>query len=163
MLVSLSTFTTFHTALSLIAILAGFFVAANMLAGRAGPAWTWLFLATAVLTSATGYGFPFNGVLPSHIVGGVALVVLAVTLLARFVFGLAGVWRAVYAAGVIASLYFLVFVLIAQGFLKVPFLNALAPTGSEPAFAVAQAICLAVFAYVGWLAVKAFRRSGLPE
>uniref|UniRef100_UPI001952D2E7 hypothetical protein n=1 Tax=Klebsiella pneumoniae TaxID=573 RepID=UPI001952D2E7 len=82
-----------------------------------------LFLATAVLTSATGYGFPFNGLLPSHVVGAIALVLLAVVLLARFVFRLAGSWRWIYAAGMVFSLYFLVFVAIAQAFMKIPVLR----------------------------------------
>jgi hypothetical protein len=60
----------------------------------------------------------------------------------------------------VVSLYLLVFVLIAQLFAKVPALNALAPTGSEPPFAVAQLICLAVFVWIGWRALR-HRHTGL--
>jgi hypothetical protein len=148
---------TIHTALSLIAIAAGVVVVFDLLRAGATPFWTVLFLATAILTSATGYLFPFNGVLPSHIVGGVALLVLAVVLAARYVFGLQGGWRKADAIGMVASLYFLVFVLVAQGFLKVPSLHNLAPTGSEPPFAIAQAVVLLVFV---WLGVSVTRTAG---
>jgi hypothetical protein len=57
----------------------------------------------------------------------------------------------------LTSLYLNVFVLVAQGFLKVPALNALAPQGSESPFLVAQTAVLATFVGLSVLAVKRFR------
>ncbi len=155
-----TTLVGFHTIIRFVAIVAGIFVVARMLAGSLPALWTEIFLATAVIASATGFLFPFHQLLPSHIVGAVALVVLAVTLLAQYVFHFAGPWRAVYAAGLVASLYLLVFVLIVQGFNKIGVLNRLAPTQSEPPFAIAQVILLAVMVWVGFRALRAFHPGG---
>lgn len=152
----ITTFTGFHTWLSLIAIASGVLVLAGLFAARMLPAWTGVFLATSVATSATGYGFPFSGVLPSHVVGAIALAILAVTLVARYGFHLARAWRWIYAAGAVASLYLLVFVAVAQAFGKVPALHALAPTQSEPPFAIAQGVVLALFIVLGITAARAF-------
>ncbi|TCH97549.1 hypothetical protein EJV46_15600 [Roseococcus sp. SYP-B2431] len=148
---------TIHTVLSFVAIAAGVVVVYELLRAGATPFWTVLFLATSILTSATGYLFPFNGVLPSHVVGGFALLVLAVVLAARYALGLGGPWRKVDAIGMVASLYFLVFVLVAQGFAKIPSLHVLAPTQSEPPFAIAQAAVLALFV---WLGIGVTRTAG---
>jgi hypothetical protein len=46
-------------------------------------------------------------------------------------------------------------VLVAQGFMKVPALHELAPTGSEPPFAIVQGIVLLIFIALGiWAAIK---------
>ncbi len=156
-----TTLVGFHTWLSLVAIATGLFVVADLIAARERGAATIAFLATAIATSATGYLFPFSGVLASHIVGAIALVVLAVALVARYGRHLAGAWRWIYAAAAVASLYFLVFVAVAQAFLKIPALHALAPTGSEPAFAIAQIAVLAVFVGLGIAAARKFRPAGL--
>ncbi|MDB5414583.1 MAG: hypothetical protein JWR10_2918 [Rubritepida sp.] len=148
---------TIHTAISFIAIAAGIVVVFDLLRSTYSAFWTVLFLLTSIATSATGYLFPFSGVLPSHIVGGVALLVLAVVLAARYAFGLGGGWRKVDAAGLVASLYFSVFVLVAQAFAKVPSLHVLAPTQSELPFAVAQLTLLVLFVVIG---VAATRDSG---
>jgi len=154
----LATFTAIHTVLSLVAIVAGVPVCAALLRGAGPPeSWAWLFLVTAIATSVTGFGFPFTGLLPSHIVGIIALVVLAAALVARFVFAQSGWWGTVYAASLVASLYFLVFVAVAQAFAKFGPLRALAPTQSEPPFAVAQLVVLGVFL---WLGYAAGRRAG---
>lgn len=153
----ITTFTGFHTWLSLIAIATGVVVLAGLFSSRMVPVCTGVFLATAVATSATGYGFPFSGVLPSHVVGAIALVILAVTLAARYAFHLARAWRWIYAAGAVASLYLLVFVAVAQAFGKVPALHAMAPTQSEPPFAIAQGVVLIVFVLLGIGAARAFR------
>ena len=98
---------------------------------------------TTVATSVTGFGFPIDIILPSHIVGIISLVVLAIAIIARYAFHLSGFWRSVYVIGAGIALYLNVFVLIVQLFRKVPVLNALAPTQSEPPFALAQgALCL---------------------
>jgi hypothetical protein len=155
-----TTLVGFHTWLSLIALATGVVVIIALIRGRAMPAWTAVFLLTTVATSATGFALPFERVLPSHIVGGIALVVLAIALLAQYRFRLTGAWRWVYAVAAIASVYLLAFVGVAQAFLKVPALKALAPTGSEPAFAVTQLMVLAVFVAFAVAAVRTARRAG---
>ena len=153
---SVATFTAFHVVLSLVGIVAGLVVVAGMLKSRRLPGWTAVFLTTTVLTSATGYLFPGDTILPSHIVGAVSLVILAVAIAALYGSKLAGRSRAIYAATATASLYLNVFVLVAQAFQKIPALNALAPTPDKPAFAVVQGIVLVAFVVLGWKAVRQF-------
>ncbi|HEY1270295.1 MAG TPA: hypothetical protein VGH16_23760, partial [Candidatus Binatia bacterium] len=66
-------------------------------------------------------------------------------------------WRSLYVVTAVIALYLNVFVLVAQSFQKVSFLNALAPTGSEPPFAVTQLVVLALFIWFGIRAVQSFR------
>jgi hypothetical protein len=157
MIFDLATFTVIHTVISLIALVAGVVVVIGLVRGQSTPFWTPLFLVMAVATSATGFGFPFNGVLPSHIVGAIALVVLAAVLVARYAKHLAGAWRSIYAAGMVVSAYFLVFVTIAQAFMKVPALKSLAPTTTELPFALAQLVALILFVALAVAAVRSFR------
>lgn len=146
-----------HTAISLIAIAAGFMLVAQMIGSRPSPAITKAFLLATALTSLTGFVFHREQLLPSHIVGIVALVVLGVTLLARGTFALRGAWRAVYVVGIVVSLWLNVFVLVAQLFLKVPALHALAPNGSEPPFAAAQGVVFVLFVVLAVRAVQRYR------
>ena len=148
----------FHTWLSLIALGAGLIVMVGLIRGRALRAWTAVFLLTSVATSATGFALPFTAVLPSHIVGGFALVVLAIALLAQYRFRLAGAWRWIYAVAAVASVYLLAFVGVAQAFLKIPVLKALAPTATEAPFAVAQVAVLVLFVALAVAAVRMSRR-----
>ena len=127
------------------AIASGLVVLFGLLAAKRLEAWTGIFLVTTVATSVTGFGFPIDVILPSHIVGIISLVVLAVAIIARYAFRLAGLWRGVYVIGAGIALYLNVFVLIVQLFQKVPALKALAPTQSEPPFAFAQGGTLVVF------------------
>jgi hypothetical protein len=109
------------------------------------------------LTSVSGFGFPFDHLLPSHIFGIISLVVLAVAIPARYVFHLAGSWRRIYVIGASMALWLNVFVLVAQLFMKVPSLKALAPTGKEPPFLIAQLIVMAAFIVLTIAATKRFR------
>jgi len=111
---------------------------------------------TTVATSATGFGFPFNGFTPAIGVGTLSLVVLAVTLLARYKFRLLGASRWIYVVGAMLALYFNTFVLVVQLFLKIPALHALAPQGTEPPFAITQGVVLLVFVVLGILSVRRF-------
>ncbi len=154
---STAAFTLFHVVLSLIGIGAGIVVLLGMLSSKRFERWTALFLATTALTSVTGFFFPRDQVLPSHIVGIISLVVLAVAILALYVYRLAGAWRWIYVASAALALYLNVFVLVVQAFLKVPFLNALAPTQKEPPFAIVQGVVLLIFVALGIWAVKSFR------
>jgi len=155
--VILSAFTLLHVLLSLIGILAGFVVVAGFLTAKRRDNWTALFLSTTVLTSITGFLFPFHKFLPSHAVGIVSLLVLAVAVPALYVFHLAGPWRLTYVIGSVIALYLNVFVLVAQLFMKVPALKALAPTQSEPPFLGTQVVVMLVFIVLGVLAAKRFR------
>lgn len=153
---SIATFTTLHVIISLIGIVTGIVALLGMLAGKNLRVWTVLFLASTVLTSATGFLFPFNKLLPSHVFGIVSLVVLAAALLALYVFRLDGPWRWIYVAGATLALYLNVFVAVVQAFQKLAFLQPLAPTQAEAPFIVAQVAVLAIFAALGFLAVKQF-------
>ena len=155
---SLSQFTTLHVAISLVAIAAGFVVLYGMLTGQRPGGWTLLFLAATVLTSVTGFMFPIGGLTPGLVIGAISLVLLAIALLALYAFRLAGPWRWLYVATALAALYLNVFVLVVQSFLKIPTLNALAPTGTEAPFAIAQGIVLALFVWAGVLAVRRYQR-----
>jgi hypothetical protein len=153
---STSTFTLVHVILSLVAILSGLVVLFGMFSSKMLEGWTAFFLATTVLTSVTGFPFPRDHILPSHIVGVISLVVLAITIFALYARRLAGSWRWIYVVSAVLALYLNVFVLVVQSFLKVPSLKALAPTQSEPPFVVAQAVVLVIFVALCVLAVRSF-------
>jgi hypothetical protein len=142
----LSAFTLFHVALSLVGIGAGFVVLYGLLTSKQFDRWTTVFLATTLGTSVTGFLFPFQHFMPSHGVGIVSIVFLAIAIPARYRFHLAGGWTRVYGITAVIALYLNVFVLIAQLFQKVPLLNAVAPTQSEPPFLMAQLVLLVLFA-----------------
>lgn len=154
---SITTFTLVHTVLSLVGIVAGLVVAGGLVTGTRLGRWGAVFLVTTVLTSATGFGFPFVKLIASHVVGIVSLVVLAAVIIADYVQHFAGRWRASYAVGVVLATYLNVFVLVAQLFKRIPVLFVAAPTQSEPPFAFTQALVLALFVWLGVAAVKGFR------
>ena len=162
MILGMTTFTFVHVVLSLIGILSGFVVVFGLLGGKRLDGWTALFLVTTVLTSVTGFLFPFHKFLPSHGVGIVSLVVLAIAIFARYVRQLAGGWRRGYAVSAVIALYLNVFVLIAQLFMKVPALRAMAPTGSEPPFLVAQVAVLVLFVVLTIVSGKKFSDQSTP-
>jgi hypothetical protein len=150
-----STFTTVHVVISLVGIASGLVVLFGLLRNRLLDRWNTLFLATTVATSVTGFGFPFDHLLPSHKVGILSLVVLAVAIVALYAFRLAGAWRRVYVICAGIAVYLNVFVLVVQLFQKVPALKAIAPTQKEPPFAIAQLMVL--FAVLAVLAAVRFR------
>jgi hypothetical protein len=153
---SISMFTSVHVILSLVGIASGVVVLAGMLKSKKQDGWTGIFLVTTILTSATGFFFPADKILPSHVVGVVSLIVLAVALLALYRHRLARAWRWIYVAAAVAALYLNVFVGVVQAFLKVPFLHALAPTQEDPAFVIAQLVVLGAFVALGVLALRSF-------
>jgi hypothetical protein len=157
----LSAFTLFHVLLSLAGIISGFVVAFGLLTARRLEGWTAVFLWTTVATSATGFLFPFHRFLPSHAVGIVSLIVLAVALYARYKRQLAGAWQRTYVVTAMIAFYLNVFVLVAQLFMKVPALKVLAPTQSEPPFKVTQLVVLAIFIVLGVFATLRFRNEQL--
>jgi hypothetical protein len=151
-----STFTLVYVLLSLVGIGAGLAVVFGLLTGERFNGWTAIFLAATAATSLTGFMFPFDHLLPSHKVGVISLVVLAIAVLARYIFHLAGSWRAIYVISALVALYLNVFVGVVQAFLKVPSLKALAPTQKEPPFLIAQLLVLLLFAGLTILAAKRF-------
>lgn len=151
---SLSTFTLVHVLISLAGIVSGLIVVYGLLTRRRLDGWTAIFLATTILTSATGFLFPFEHLLPSHIVGIISLLALAVAILARYPLHLAGAWRWIYVVCALLALYLNCFVAVIQFFLKIAALHALAPTQKEPPFLVAQLAVLALFIVLGIFAVK---------
>ncbi len=153
---STATYTFLHVLISLIGIGSGLVVMFGFITGKRLDNLTAVFLTTTVLTSVTGFGFPFDHLLPSHILGIISLVVLAIAIPARYVFNLADSLRWIYVVGASMALYLNVFVLIAQLFMKVPALKALAPTQSEPPFLVAQLLVLLIFVGLTILAAKRF-------
>ena len=143
---STATYTLLHVLVSLVGIGSGLVVMFGFLTGRRLDRWTTVFLLTTALTSISGFGFPFDHLLPSHILGIMSLAVLAMAIPARYLFNLAGAWRWIYVVGATIALYFNVFVLVVQCFEKVPALKGLAPTQKEPPFVVAQLLVLLIFA-----------------
>jgi hypothetical protein len=135
----------------------GGFVLFGLLTLRRFDRWTALFLATTVATSLTGFGFPFAHLLPSHVVGILSLLILALAIVARYAFRLAGPWRRVYVVSATLALYFNVFVAVVQAFLKVPTLKTLAPHQTEPPLAFAQGAVLVAFLVLGGLATLRWR------
>jgi len=153
---STSNFTLVHVVISLVGIVSGLIVLLAMLGSKRLDGWTALFLATTVLTSVTGFFFPSDRLLPSHIVGIISLVALAAAILALYVYRLAGPWRWIYVTGAVVALYLNLFAGVVQAFQKLPFLQRLAPTQSEPPFLAAQLIVLAVLIVLGFVAVRKF-------
>ena len=156
---SLSVFTTVHVIISLIGIVAGIFVISGLLGSKPMPGLTAIFLLFTILTNATGFLFPFEKLLPSHIIGTLSLVLLAIACIALYGMRLSGPWRWIYVLTAMISLYFNVFVLVIQSFLKIPALTALAPGNppSGPTFAVIQGVVLLFFVVVIIGALRRYR------
>jgi hypothetical protein len=153
---SMTTFGFVHSVISLVGIASGFVVVFGMVSAKRLDSWTALFLLATVATSVTGFGFPFAMLLPSHKIGILSLVVLAIAIVARYVGHLRGASRWLYVVCALIAQYFNCFVLVVQLFRRVTALQALAPTQSEPPFAVAQLVVLLLFVWLGILAVKRF-------
>jgi hypothetical protein len=159
---SLSTFVQVHTIISLIAIVAGIIVMFGMLSSKRPGGLTAIFLLLTILTSATGFLIPplvSDKLLPSHIIGGLSLALLLIACIALYAMKLSGSWRWIYVLTALLSLYFNVFVLVIQSFLKIPALTAVAPGNppSGPVFAVVQGVVLVFFVLMIIGAIRRFR------
>jgi hypothetical protein len=154
-------FVVIHTAISLIALVLGIPAVLNLYGRPVAPTVTNGFLLFALATSVTGFMFPFSGVTPAFATGIAATLVLIPTIYARAYTHMTGTWRWIYAAGLVASEYLLAFVTVVQVFAKIPALAHLAPRGAGPVFAAVQLIMLALFAYLGWRAVRSYRPAAL--
>jgi hypothetical protein len=145
----------FHLAISLVGILSGLVMLYGLLLGRNFRTAIAVFFVTTILTSLTGFPLPPFGFDPPRAVGVLSLILLVGAVAAYYGFRLAGAWRRIFVACAVAALYLNVFVLIAQAFMKIRALHALAPTGSEPPFAIVQGIVLLIFIALGiWAAIK---------
>ncbi len=156
---SLATYTIVHVIISLIAIGSGLIVLFGLLNGKLLGSWNGVFLLTTVLTSVTGFFFPFEKITPGIILGILSLIVLAIALLALYAFQLKGAWRTTYVVTAMIALYFNVFVLVAQLFAKVPLIHALAPTQTEAPFKIAQLLLLILFIVAIITAARKFRHT----
>lgn len=156
MIFGMTSFTFIHVLISLIGIISGLIVLAGLLASDRKDGWTLIFLVTTAATSLTGFGFPYQGFTPAIGVGILSIIILIVAAAARYPLRLAGAWRWIYVVTALIALYLNVFVLVAQSFQKIPALNALAPTGSEPPFAIAQGVVLLLFIAAGFACLRRF-------
>ena len=157
MIFDLKTYTLIHVVISLIGIASGFVVMYGLLTGRRLNAWTALFLASTVLTSVTGFGFPIKHFGAPHWIGVISLVVLAVACFARYARRLEGAWRRIYVVSAMLAFYLNFFVGVVQAFDKVAFLKVLAPTQSESPFLFTQLVVLALFVALAVIAAIRFR------
>jgi hypothetical protein len=154
----LATFTFLHVLISLVGIASGLIVLERFFRNRTLGVSNTVFLAATILTSVTGFLFPFKTFgSPAHIVGTVSLVILAIALFALYAGNLVGPWRWIYVSTAMVALYLNVFVAVVQSFLKIGRLHALAPTGSEPPFVITQGVVLLVFVAMGIVALMRFR------
>jgi hypothetical protein len=157
MILGMPPLTLLHTLISLVGILTGAIVMWGLIKNDYNKGVTLTFLVFTIATSVTGFlFFPFVKFLPSHAVGTLSLIILAISLYALYAKRLSGSSRWIYVVTAVAAQYFNVFVLVVQLFLKVPALHELAPQQSEPPFVITQAVVLVAYLVVGFLGVKRF-------
>jgi hypothetical protein len=152
---STSMFTLLHVIISLVGISAGLIALLGLLGGKLYRGLTALFLITTVLTSVTGFLFPFHGMTPGVILGILSILVLVLAIVALYVGKLAGAWRGTYVITSTLALYFNFFVLVAQAFAKIPALKSIAPTQASPVFGITQLVVLVIFIV---LTIRAFKK-----
>ena len=151
-------FTALHVAISLIAIAAGLIALPAFARGLILSRTTGIFLWTTLLTSLTGFLFPIVAFTPALGFGILSTLILVATFWAWYGRKLVGRAATIYVVTATLALYLNLFVLVVQSFLKVPALNALAPNGTEPPFAIAQGALLIAMVGLGYLTFKAARR-----
>jgi hypothetical protein len=156
-MIDITTITLVHTVISIVGIAAGLVVVGGLIAGVRIDGWTGIFLVTTVLTSVTGFFFPFTKLLASHNVGILSLIILPVVIAARYWKHLVGPWRGIYVVGSVSVLYLNFLVLITQLFRHIPALIVAAPKQTEPPFVLTQLLVLALFAWLGFAAFRRFR------
>lgn len=150
-------FTLIHVVICILGMISGLVVVGGLMSGRVIRGWTGLFLLTTILVSVTGFGFPFTGVKPPHIVGAISLVVLAICVFALYGKRLLGGWRRVYVVTAVIALYLNVFVLVIQLFTKTPPIAAIAASPKDVPFALTQALVLLIFIWLGRASLRAFK------
>jgi hypothetical protein len=158
----LQVYTIIHTIISLIGIFTGLVALGGLLAGKRLDGWTKWFLITTLLTSVTGFFFPFHGFTPAIGVGIISCIVLAIAIYARYAKHLARAWRWIYVISATIALYLNFFVGVVMAFRRVPALHALAPTQTEPPFQQTQLVVLAIFVVLTIIAVIKFKVEPVP-
>jgi len=152
---------TLHLVVCFIALLAGALVLIALCGGRRQPAWDAVLLVSTGLISLTGFALPSPPGTPTpdpaRILGVLELVVVVVAAFALYAGHLARGWRSTYVVTMVLAVYFNVFVVVAQAFLKIGFLHTFAPTGKEPPFLIAQLVTLALFVVIGVTAFRGYR------
>jgi len=157
----LNALTIFHVVLSLIGVGSGVVAIYGLLKAKTPGRWTQIFLSTTAAASLTGFLFPFHGVTPAQVLGGLSLIALIIASLSIYRYHSQGIWRRTYAIAAVMVLYFNVFVLVVQLFRRVPALSTMAPTQSEPPFQIAQLAVLLLFAAIGIRAATVKPQRGL--
>jgi hypothetical protein len=157
---------TLHVVICFVALLAGALVLIALCSGKHQPTWAAVLLVSTVLISLTGFVLPSPPGTPTpdpaRILGIIELVVVAIAAFALYGYHLARAWRGLHVVAIVLTVYFNVFVAVTQAFLKIGFLHAIAPTGKEPPFLVAQLLTLALFVVIGVTALRRFR-GGLSQ
>ncbi len=148
-------FTFLHVLVSVVGITSGAVMVLGFLYRRRLESLITLFLGATLATSLTGFLFPFDRLMPSHVVGVLSVGVLVSAYATRHQSSLRA--QRTFLACAFTALYLNMFVLVAQAFMKIPALRTLAPTQTELPFLVAQAVLLLVFI---WLTVVCIRRVG---
>lgn len=151
-------FTALHVLISFVSIFAGLIALSAFARGHILPRINSIFLWFTLLTSLTGFLFPIVAFTPALGVGILSTLILFAAFWAWYRGKLSGRAAPLYAVTATLALWLNLFVLVVQSFLKVPLLNALAPTGTEPPFAAAQGALLILMIGLGYLAFQASRR-----
>lgn len=151
---------TVHVVFCFVALFAGALVLSASCNGRNNPTGAAVLLLSTALISLTGFPLPSPPGTPTpdpaRILGVIELVVVGLAALALYGRHLARGWAGIYVVTVVLAVYFNAFVAVIQAFLKIGFLHALAPTGKEPPFLIAQVLTLALFLFMGVVAFKRF-------
>lgn len=148
-------FVLLHVTLSLLGIAAGGFLVRGWIGARQHEGWSVFFLVTTFLANLTGFGFPFTVLLPGHVLGALALLVLLpLVLVARYRKELAGGWRRTYVLGALSLLYCNVFILVVQLFKLIPLFITPAPAVVRPLFLLTELLVLGLFVRLGRRAVQ---------
>lgn len=159
MTTALASLTAAHVAISLIGLGSGFVLIAGLIRGKLPERASALFLATTIATSLSGFLFPIHQMTPGLVIGVISLVLLAFTVVARYFRALTGHWRPTFVITAIVAQYLNFLVLVVQLFLKVPALNALAPSQAEAPFVIAQLVTLVAFVLLGIFATRGFQQT----
>jgi len=151
---SIDALLTAHVVISLVAIATGLLAMGALAAGRWWPRLQAVFLGTTILTSVTGFLFPFSGVTPAFSFGILSLAALLVAVLALPGRQTRRGAQIAFGAAATFALYLNLVVLVVQSFQKLPSLQPLAPTQSEPPFLAVQVAVVILAVLIGALACR---------
>jgi hypothetical protein len=149
-------FIYFHVFLSVIGLGAGIFVLLGFISSKNYSILTSAFLVSTLLTSLTGFLFPWHGFTPGIVLGILSIIALAVAIYALYGKKLDGQWRAIYVITACVALYFNFFILVVQAYDKVHLLHTIAPSQLSPGFVITQVVLLLIFILLTARSVKRF-------